>query len=170
MSAQSLDVEGVLVWRSTTVPTRLAQASLIGALAYIATGNWLAFMWFAGVLLTILTDAELCRRNLRRLQEIGFDVATGFALALSSSVYAAIGLVLLGNPSPIGVAEAALVLCAVMLNAAMMSRGARHVTWILAGPASLCLVFLPVIAQVFGRRIALHDTAPLMIGAVSYIV
>jgi PAS domain S-box-containing protein len=170
MATQLADVERVLAWRSGSVPTRLTQAALIALLTYVATNSWLAGVWFAGVVLTALIDAQLCRGNLARWREAGLERRTCISLGVSAFVYALVGLVLLANPSPLGVAQAALVLCAVMLNAAMMSRGAQPVTRILATPASVSLACLPLLAYAFGHRVALRDAAPLMIGAVAYIV
>jgi len=166
MPGQTQDDLRVLHWRARTVVTRIAQAVLIGLLAVIATGDWLAAPWVAAATVTILLDAQIARRQLAAGG--GFSALFCAALALSAVVYASIGLVLVKSGGPIGVAEAALVNCAVMLNATLMSRGVRRATLILTTPPSVLLLCLPFVARAMGQPIAVRDAVPMMVGAFSY--
>ena len=170
MPAQVQEVRRVLLWRATTIPTRLAQAALIGALIFIATGSPIVGVWFAATVATVLLDAHLCQLSLDRGEDASFSPLVGVALGLSAAVYGSIALVLLRDAGVIGLAEAALVICAVLLNAAMMSRGAQPAATILAGPPSLILISMPLLARLFGHSLALRDAIPLTIGALAYIV
>jgi len=169
MQVKSHDVQRVLQWRATTVPTRLGQVALISLLVYIATGSWAAAPWGGGVVITVLLDAALCRTELRRANP-RFTPLICAAFAVSATLYASVALILLGFAGLLGVAEATVVLCAVMLNAAMMSRGAQPASLILATPPTLTLMTLPWLARFFGQPLALHETVPLMIGGFAYTV
>ncbi|MBS0411455.1 MAG: PAS domain S-box protein, partial [Proteobacteria bacterium] len=168
MPGQTQDDLRVLHWRARTVVTRITQAVLIGVLAVIATGDWLAAPWVAAAAVTILLDAQIARRQLA--SGGGLNAHLCAALALSATVYACIGLVLIRSGGWMGVAEAALVNCAVMLNATLMSRGVRRATVILTAPPSVFLLCLPVIARLMGHPVALRDTVPMMVGAFSFCV
>ncbi|HTX49200.1 MAG TPA: ATP-binding protein [Caulobacteraceae bacterium] len=169
MRANSSDVRRVLQWRAITVPTRLGQAALISLLVYIATASWLVAPWSAAVVATVILDAQLCRAELRHADP-RFTPVICAALAASAIAYASVSLILLGAAGPLGVAEATIVLCAVMLNAAMMSRGAQPASLILATPSTLALMTLPWLARLFGQSLALHETVPLMVGGLAYTV
>jgi len=170
MPAQVQEVRRVLLWRATTIPTRLAQAALIGGLTFVATGSTMVAVWFAATAATALLDAHLCRLSLDRGETVAFSPLVGGGLGLSSAVYASIALVLIRDAGVVGLGEAALVICALLLNAAMMSRGAQPAATILAGPPSLILISMPLLARLFGHPVSLRDTIPLTIGALAYIV
>ncbi|HUO12785.1 MAG TPA: histidine kinase dimerization/phospho-acceptor domain-containing protein, partial [Caulobacteraceae bacterium] len=170
MRANFHDVQRVLQWRATTVPMRLGQAALICVLVYIATGSWLVAPWFISILATILLDAQLCRRELARRDEARFTPVVCGALAVSAVVYASICYVPLAHAGLMGVAEAIVVLCAVMLNAAMMSRGAQPASLILAAPPTVALIMLPLAAKWLGDPLTPQAIAPLMIGSLAYAV
>src|SRR5215831_9578037 len=112
MPAQVQEVRRVLLWRATTIPTRLAQAALIGGLTFVATGSTMVAVWFAATAATALLDAHLCRLSLDRGETVAFSPLVGAGLGLSSAVYASIALVLIRDAGVVGLGEAALVICA----------------------------------------------------------
>src|SRR6516164_3896275 len=105
MPARVQEVRRVLLWRATTIPTRLAQAALIGALTFIATGSPVVAVWFAATTATALLDAHLCRLGLDRGESAAFSPLIGAGLGLSSAVYASIALVLVRDAGLVGLGE-----------------------------------------------------------------
>jgi signal transduction histidine kinase/FixJ family two-component response regulator len=149
---------------------RLAQVALVAVLAFVATGEWFAFAWAAVMATATLVDTAMSRAELARGAD-RFSRRLCALYAVSACFYASIGLILMRQSNPVGgLAEAALVLCTVMLNAAMMTRGVKPVTLIMVAPPAALLILLPFADMAMGHRLALAQTVPLVGGGLSYAI
>src|SRR4051812_9646483 len=107
--------ERSLVWRARGIWTRVAQASLIGVLVWLATGSRLALAWWGASVTAAAIDSRICAHFAGRPRTRTSTLVTFSGQAAAAAGFSAVALVLLWTPSPIRLAEAVLVLCAVSL-------------------------------------------------------
>ncbi|HEY3798006.1 MAG TPA: ATP-binding protein [Caulobacteraceae bacterium] len=160
----------VLVWRSRAIGVRALQALLIAALAWFATGNGRAIVWLAAVLATATLDAQLSRRVLERPAPAWLKFVLCVSLVLSAITFASVALVLLSRPSHLLLATAEFILCAVILNNAVMTRGSRLAFVLLTPPSATVLMTSPFIAAVKALDASGVETLALAVGAAAFCV
>jgi signal transduction histidine kinase len=159
-----------LAWRAASGWTRAAQATLIGGLVWFATGDRLALVCLAVALGLSFVDAWVSQWALGRPQTRGVRAAAASAHLLSAMGFCSVVLPLERAPSPVHLAGAVLMLCAVSLNNALMARGSRLTLWTLIGPSSLLLMASPLLARLFGYPMAMADVTVLSAAGAFFVV
>jgi signal transduction histidine kinase/ActR/RegA family two-component response regulator len=153
--------ERALAWSARSLWTRNALATLIAGLSWLGAAHHLVLAWLVVTLILGAIDSRLSAWLLRRARTWwAMAVVSASHLATAAS-FAAIAPLLAQPASPIHLAEAVLVLCAVCLNNAMMCCGSRLATLTLVTPGALLLIAGPFLAGFAGYRIATADL-PLM--------
>ena len=144
-------------WRADTARARAVQMTLTGALTWIATADQLVLPWLTVSVGLCAVDCWASRWALGRplTARVRGLAAAGHFLAAAS--FCAVVVLLLRAPSPMHVATAVLVLCAIALNNAMMARGSRLALAAGVSPAALLLIATPALARVFGRPMSMAD-------------
>jgi signal transduction histidine kinase len=161
----------VLTWRVRGLRMRLGQAVLVGGLSLVLIGGWALAAWMALTLTAALTDWWCSRRALARPDDRPATALACASLVLSAACFSSITVPLLAQSrSHVAIAETMLLLCAINLNNAMMTRGSRLGAALILGPSSLALLATPFIINRFGRHLDLADVGMLEIGAVGYLV
>jgi signal transduction histidine kinase/ActR/RegA family two-component response regulator len=169
MTLQASAIDRFLHWRATAVWQRICQAAVVGALAWLMSGERLILAWFAVAVGLGLLDAQVSRLRLARP---GARLLHGLALGmsgLSAASFASIAALLVLHPNPSALAGACLVLCAVNLNNAVMSRGTALGTLVVAAPSGVMAAALPVIAITCGYPIKLNGLIALEAGAIGFV-
>src|SRR6202012_5082815 len=92
------------------------------------------------------------------------------SMGLAASAFTAIAFPLLAQPSHAAVAEAGLIVCAISVNNAIMTRASRLGGVLVTGPSALTLIALPWIAIGFGHTLSLQDRGLLEAGALTFLV
>ncbi|HEY8003286.1 MAG TPA: ATP-binding protein [Phenylobacterium sp.] len=159
-----------LRWRVTGLPVRVGQTLLIAALLWLQLRSPLAIGWFVLAALTAAVDAELSRRLLARLADRRLAVVNAVSRAISAMAFASVCFVILIDHTGFGLSAGLLVGCAINLNNAVMSRGARRFFVSLVLPSSACLVALPLVAWASEHPLSLMAATLLTIGAGGYTV
>ncbi|MDQ0462831.1 signal transduction histidine kinase [Caulobacter ginsengisoli] len=162
-------IERVLRWRFQTATNRVLQVVLIYVLATITTGTVWPALWMGATLLTMFLDACLSRWALADLEDPRRMPLVYAGFAITSVVFSSVALVFLSNPTLLGVSEALLITGAIVLNTALMARGARTASLILAGPSALLLLGMPFLAPLFGHTVGLRDALPMAVGGAFYV-
>jgi signal transduction histidine kinase len=161
----------VLVWRAERLRVRVAQAVVVAALAWTAVGFAWTGVWLAATLAIAVIDRAMCRRLLARPGDRGALRLVCCSLVLSASTFSSIAFPLVAQRSHAAVAEAALILCAVNLNNAVMTRASRLASVLILGPSSVVLVVMPLIAVAVGHHnLTWSEVALLQVGATGYLV
>jgi signal transduction histidine kinase/ActR/RegA family two-component response regulator len=160
----------VLTWRVQRVQVRLAQIVLVAVLAYPAVGEWRSALWCIVALAASAVDWLCCRATLRRPDDRWARWRVFASMVASTAAFSAIAAPLLANRSHAATAEAALILCAINLNNAIMTRSSRLGTALILGPSSAMLVAMPVLAVGFGHHLSATDIGLLELGAIAYLV
>ncbi len=159
-----------LAWRAGSMWTRGLTATLVALLAWFTTGSSLAGLWLAAGLVAVAIDATVSRHFLGKTKTRAAAVLTTMAFTVSAVTFSLIAPLLLSTPSSIGLAEAALLLCAVSLNNALMSCGSRTATVALVGPASTILILSPLLARLFGLAMPVAHVVTLALAGVIFSV
>ena len=160
----------ILRWRVDGLKARVAQAVLVGALSMAAIGARAAAIWLAATLAAALADQALSRRLQARPTNRWAFVAACAGMAVASTAFASIGLLLLARPAVGALAEAVMILCAVNLNNAAMTRGSRLGAVLILGPSVATLLATPMAATPLGHPLAAIDAVLLEVGAIGYLV
>jgi signal transduction histidine kinase/ActR/RegA family two-component response regulator len=160
----------VLRWRAEGLLSRLGQCALIGALVWLQTRSVLAPAWLALAVATAVVDALLSQRSLARLDDRRLAALTFVTRTVSAMSFAAVCFVVLTDRSGFGLAAAMLIACAMNLNNAVMTAGARKFVWSLVTPTSVVLIALPAAAWKNGHPLTLTGALVLTIGAVAYTI
>jgi signal transduction histidine kinase len=160
----------VLKWRAEDLGVRLGQALLVAILASASVGVVGAGVWIAAAAATALVDQHLSRRALSRPADQPAHTAACASLAVSAATFSSIAVLLLAQRTHGSVAEAVLLLCAINLNNAVMTRSSRLATALMLWPSSLALAAAPFVAEAFGYHLRLRDTVLLELGAIAYLV
>jgi signal transduction histidine kinase/CheY-like chemotaxis protein len=157
--------------RAKARPSRAAEAGLIAVLAWLSTHSPLVGAWLLVTLTAGVLEGLLGRRVLADPHEPGPARLAAFGLAVSASTYAAIAAVVITpQPNSIGLAGAAVLLCAVALNNAIRSAGSRLAMASMVTPPAALLILAPLYATLVGSDFALADTLLLTLGAVAFTV
>ncbi|MFI4976003.1 MAG: ATP-binding protein [Caulobacterales bacterium] len=170
MELEQQAIDRIVRWRFEGYWTRTGQAALVAPLAWLVTHSVFVPIWFAVAVTLSTVDAMLFKRlhgrmNDRRLRAVALTV-----LGLSTAAFASIGPLMLTHRSPVTLAGAALILCAINLNNAVMTRGWTLVTRISIGASSFMIVIAaPIAAAVLGYRLSPTDAMVLEAGAVAYV-
>jgi signal transduction histidine kinase/ActR/RegA family two-component response regulator len=159
-----------LRWRAEGLLARLGQCALIGALVWFQTRSALTLVWLALACGVAAVDALLSQRSLANLDDRRLGVLTFVSRTISATIFAAVCFVVLMDRSGFGLAAAMLVACAMNLNNAVMSAGARRFVWSLVTPTSIVLISLPVVAWWNGIPLNLTSALVLTVGAGAYTV
>jgi len=159
-----------LRWRAEGLLARLGQCVLIGALVWFQTRSALTIIWLALACGAAAVDALLSQRNLANLDDRRLGALTFASRAVSVGIFAAICFVVLIDRSGFGLAAAMLVACAMNLNNAVMTAGARRFVWSLVTPTSIVLITLPLVAWWSGHPLNLTAALVLTAGAGAYTV
>jgi signal transduction histidine kinase/CheY-like chemotaxis protein len=160
----------VLAWRVSGLQARAVQALLVAGLVFLATGNPVVLAWFAATIAAGIADRWFSMKLLARPDHRALFISTCISFATTAACFASIGLLLLQDTSPVRMAEAALVLCAVCLNVSMMTQGSRIATTVLVAPAAGMLILSPLVAGLFGYTMPLADTVLIGLSGIAYIV
>jgi len=147
---------------------RAIEGALIGALGWLATQDPRVALWLAAVLATGLVESWLSRRALAAPEPAKHRLSVMAGQALSATVFSGIAVVLLATPSPLRLAEACFVLCAVALNNAMKSSGSRLSMVALAPPPAAALILAPLWVGFAGGGLPLSDTLLLALAGIAY--
>ena len=148
---------------------RAIEAALIAVLAWLSTQSPLVAPWFVITVAASLVEGVLARRVLAAPNAPGRRALAAMAMAFSSSTYVAIAPVVISpGATAIGLAGAAVLLCAVALNNAVRSSGSRLATASLVTPPAVLLVLAPIYAALVGRNIPIGDTVLLALGGVAF--
>ncbi len=159
-----------LRWRAEGLLARLGQCALIAALAWLQTRSALTIGWLALAWAAAAADALLSQRSLANLDDRRLSALTFVSRTISAATFAAICFVVLIDRSGFGLAAAMLVACAMNLNNAVMTAGARRFVWSLVPPTSIVLIALPVVAWMSGHPLTLTGALVLTAGAGAYTV
>ncbi|MDR3513905.1 MAG: ATP-binding protein [Caulobacteraceae bacterium] len=147
----------------------MAQAALIAILCWQSIGGRAALAWMAVMAGSALVDVRIARRYLRRPGDLNASAAVCVCLLASATAFASVGVILLSRASAPGLAEAALVLCAINLHNAMITRASRLAALLLLGPSASILVATPFLCGLFGHPVSLVDALTMEAGAVIYL-
>jgi signal transduction histidine kinase/CheY-like chemotaxis protein len=164
-------IERIIRWRYELYWTRFGQAVLVAPLAWLATQSVLISVWFVASTLTGVLDALLFRRLQARIHDRRLRAVTLAAMGLSMAAFASIGPILLSQPSMVSLASAGLLMCAITLNNAMMTRGWRSAARMSVGASSLMMTIVaPLTVLAAGYRISPTGAFVLEAGAIAYVV
>jgi signal transduction histidine kinase len=170
MTSERPAMERFLKWRRDGIWVRVGQAVLVAVLTWLLTRQAAALVWLGMVLCLGAVDVAICRRLLGRLQDRRLFVLAMAAIATSAFCFSSIAGVLLLDPSPVALAGAFLILCAVNLNNAVRTRGSIVASVVLVGPSCLVAIASPVFAALFDNRISWAEVALLETGVTAYVV
>jgi CheY-like chemotaxis protein len=159
----------VLTWRVEQFRIRIIQVAVVGLMSTLAIGPTAAAIWAAATAATALLDWRACKILLAKPTSRRALGLVCVSLPLSAVAFATIVIPLLERPARGAVAEAALVLCAITLNNAIMTRASRLGTSLLLGPQALVLLVMPLIAHIVGHHLNLEDLILLELGAGAYL-
>ena len=159
-----------LAWRSRNVWPRGLTAVVVAALSWFGTDDALVGPWLAATLAAGAIEAKVSLRGADARTDRGRRLAVSAARLVSGSAFAAIALVIVHRPSPIGLAAALLVLCGTCLSNTMTAFGSRLATSTLAGPAAALLILTPAVAYWNGLSAPVADVAVLSAGGVVFVV
>jgi signal transduction histidine kinase len=168
MTAEQAAIERVVRWRFDGFWARLGQAAVVAPLAWLVTGSWLAGAWFAAAASLGALDAWAFKRLHERPDSLWRRRLALGVLALSTSAFASVGLLLFIKHSPVSLAGALLILCAINLNNAVMSRGWPAASRVSIATSGTMIVGAPLAAMAYG--VSLSDGLILAAGALTYIV
>ena len=160
----------VLRWRFEGLTVRLAQAVLLGGLCWLHTRQAVLAPWLLLTVAAAAVDAVLSRRLFDRPHDLGLERLTTFTRTASAFIYGSVCFIFLMTPSPISIAAAIFVSCAINLNNAVMTRGSRPFAATLVGPGCLTLVALPFAGRAMGQPLSPTEAVLLSIGAAVYAV
>ena len=170
MTFEETSTDRVVRWRYQGFGNRAGQAVLVGVLAWVATRSPLTLAWLAATLSVGGAEALLFRRLHQAGNSVTLRRAALASLAASCALFALIGPVLLVHLTPLTLAEAALLGCAVCLNNTVMTRGWPAATVAAVGASSAMLLLgVPLSALLMNYRISFTDAAVMEIGAVAFI-
>ncbi len=159
-----------LRWRAEGLPARLGQCALIGGLAWLQTRSVMAVAWLALASAAAVVDAWLSRRSLADLDDRRLAALTFVSRTVSAASFAAVCFVVLIDHTGFGLAAAMVVACAMNLNNAVMTAGARRFVWSLVTPTSVVLIALPMAAWASGHPLNLTGALVLTAGSIAYAV
>ena len=170
MTFEESSIDRVVRWRYKGFVARAGQAILVGALAWVATRSPLTLAWLAATLSVGGAEALLFRRLHQTGNSLALRRAALASLGVSCALFAAIGPVLMVHLTPLTLAEAALLGCAVCLNNTVMTRGWPAASVAAVGASSAMLLLgVPLSALVLNYRVSVMDGAVMETGAVAYI-
>jgi signal transduction histidine kinase/CheY-like chemotaxis protein len=171
MGPEQQAIERVIRWRIEGYWTRISQAALIGVLAWLATRSSLILIWLAATLVMTTVDSLLFRAVTARPEDLRLRAIALAEMALMMTVFAAIGPLMLIGHSPISLATCALLLCAISLSNAIMTRGWVAATAIgLAASCAPLVLVTPLAVFGLGYRLGATDALLLAVGSAAYVV
>ena len=164
-------VDRVVRWRYEGYWARMVQGAFMAGLAWPATRSPWIPVWFLSVVAIYSVDAALFRRLYRDRFSVGRRRLALASLAVSSTLFASIGLIVVAYRTPISLAGGLVILCASGLNNAIMTRGWNAATRIAVGASALTMALATPFA-VFGAGYQLGPTNMIVLelGVVGYIV
>jgi signal transduction histidine kinase/AmiR/NasT family two-component response regulator len=160
----------VIRWRSEKLAGRLGQALVVGVLTWLLARQPLVPLWLAAATLLAVADSLLNRALLKRMNDRLLFVAAFAGMGLSAALFAAISLVLLAERTTVGLTGAMLILCAICLNNAVMTRGSRLASAVVVGSPALMIIACPLLAIPLGYSLNLSQALILSFGGVGYVV
>ena len=164
-------IDRVIQWRVHGYWTRMGQALVVVPLAWLATRSWLVLAWFALTTLTSTIDALAFRRVAAHADLRGRVWPALVAMGFSNLAFSSIGPILLAHLSTVSLAGTAVLLCAINLNNAVMTRGWRPAAILSVTPSSLMMTLAtPLAALAFHYDISLVEGLVLEAGAIAYVV
>jgi signal transduction histidine kinase len=149
---------------------RALNAILIAALAWVATRDPLPIGWCLATIATGVLEGGLGAMALRTPAAAGWARAALVSQALSAATFAAIAIVLLAEPDAVRMAGAAVVLCAVTLDNALMTSGSRKAAVALVTPPAALLVACPLWVGLAGAERTVGETALLAFTGPAFIL
>ncbi|WP_293345081.1 ATP-binding protein [Phenylobacterium sp.] len=158
----------VIRGRAKARRSRTAEAGLIAVLVWLSTHSPLVAVWLAVTLAAGMLEGALGRRVLAAPDAPGPRACAAFGLAFSAATYAAIAAVVIADPNPLGLAGAAVLLCAVALNNAIRASGSRLAMASMVTPPAALLVLAPLYAALVGPDFGLTDTLLLALGGIAF--
>ena len=160
----------VIRWRGEKLVERLGQALVVGALAWMVTRSLVVPIWIGAFTALAVADWLLNRRLLKRMNDRLLFAATFFVLGLSSGVFSLVSMILLAHRSMVGLTGSVLLLCAICLNNAVMTRGSRLATGVVVGSSAAMIIACPLVAKLLGYDLSLGEALILSVAAVAYVV
>jgi CheY-like chemotaxis protein len=171
MEREQQAVDRVIRWRFEGYWSRLGQGAFMVLLAWPATNSILVPIWFAASLAVFSLDATLFRRLHADMQNRRLRGQALTVMALSTTLFASMGPILVAHRSPISLAAGMLFLCASNLNNAVMTRGWTLATRIsVGGSAVIMLLTTPLAALWAGYGMGVVYAGALELGVLGYIV
>lgn len=159
----------VIRGRAKARRSRTAEAVLIAVLVWLSTHSPLVGVWLAVTLAAGVLEGVVSRRALAAPDAPGPRARAAVALAFSASTYVSIAaIVITPQASSIGLAGAAVLLCAVALNNAVRAAGSRLAMASMLTPPAALLILAPFYAAFIGSNFGLADTLLLTLGAVAF--
>jgi signal transduction histidine kinase len=161
----------VLRRRAKARRNRVAEAALIGVLAWLATRSPLVAGWFAATVAAGVLEGFLGRRALASPLAAGRRMQAAWSLALSAASFAAVAAVIIATePNGVNLAGAAVLLCAIALENAVRSSGSRLATAALVTPPAALLILAPLYATAAGAGFELADSLLLALGGMVFTI
>ena len=170
MNAQDQAFRRLLEWRARDLGIRAAQAAIVAGPAWLMTHDNAVVAWLAATLAASTLDSQLARYALKRPDTRWLHLACAVSLMLTGWTFSAIALILLVRPTGVLLASAVIVLCAMILNNAVMTRGSRRGFLMLVTPSSSVLMCAPFIAALRSLGQTEIDTVLLTFGAGGFCI
>ncbi len=171
MTFAEASIDRVIRWRFEDCRIRLGQAAFLAGLVWTSTHSILIPIWLVVTFLVASLEAELFRNLHKRLDAVALRRAALVSMFFTCSVFSAIGPILLLHASPLTLAEATLLTCAVCLNNAVMTRGWPPAT--LAAVGASCVIMLlstPLAAIMLHFRFSITDGLVMELGSIAYAI
>ena len=140
----------------------------MGGLLWLQTRSPLTLVWLAACLVASIVDAALSRRCLANLGDRRLVVLNDISRAISAVIYASICFVVLVDPSAFALTAAMLAACAINLNNAIMTAGARRFALSLMTPSTVVLFTVPLVAWATHHPLSLQGALILTVAAGAY--
>ena len=161
----------VIRWRSEKLAGRLGQALVVGVLTWLGTNHAAVVpLWLASATALSVIDSLLNRSLLKCMNDRLLFIATFAVMGVSAAGFASVSLILLSQHTMVGLSGAFLILCAICLNNAVMTRGSRLSTAVVVGAPAAMIIVCPLIAIPMGYGLSLSEALILSTGAVGYVV
>jgi len=161
----------ILRARAKARKSRTIEAAIIAVLVWLATHSPLVAPWLAATLASGALEGVLARRAQAAPANGRRRIHAALGLAFSAATYASVAAIVIApTVTPVALAGAAVVLCAVALNNAMVSSGSRLATAAMVTPPASLLVLAPIYAAFAGRGFGIGETLLLALGGIAFLV
>jgi signal transduction histidine kinase/CheY-like chemotaxis protein len=136
----------VLTWRPQRARLRIGHILAAAALSVAIVGPWPVAVWMTGALALSFLERVLCGQALARPGSLPALIMAEASLSATSLAVLALSLAARG-----AVAQGALMLCAINLNNAVVTRASRLGAVLILGPSSAALLGMLIATGLFGH-------------------